>query len=141
MFCLTRNKLLVVVSVVLLTGFSVGSRPRKALRVPTGSWGGVHIQMDVTQNSATINYDCASGTIDVPLTTDSRGRFSWRGTHKHEAGGPIRLGRLPKSLPAIFSGSVKGDTMTLTVKLSGTTDVIDTYTLRRGSAGRVFKCR
>src|SRR4030095_14118239 len=137
MFCLTRNKLLVVVGLVLLTAFAVASRPRKTLRVPTGSWGGTHIQMDITQNSATIDYDCASGTIDVPLTTDSRGRFNWRGTHKHEAGGPIRLGRLPKGLPAIFTGSVKGDTMTVTVKLTDNNDLIGTYTLKRGSAGRV----
>ena len=136
-----RTRLLVLVSLVLLIAASAASRPRRMQRVSTGMWGAVHIRIDVGQNSASIDYDCANGTIEGPLTFDSKGRFTWRGTHRREGPGPIRVGREPKALPAIYTGSVKGDTMTLTVKLTDTNEVVDTFTLKRGSYGKVFKCK
>jgi hypothetical protein len=141
MFWPNRNGLLVIISLVLLTVSSAASRPRKMQRLPTGTWGGSHIRIQVGTRSATIEYDCANGTIEGPLTIDRKGRFSWRGTHNREHGGPIRIDEKPNGRPAIYSGSVKGDTMTLTVKLADTKEVIDTYTLKRGSLGRVFKCK
>lgn len=141
MFWLDRNRLLVLVGLVLLIGSSAASRPRKMQRIHSGTWGGSHISIEVGPGSATIDYDCANGTIAGPLTIDSKGRFSWRGTHNREHGGPIRIDEQSNGRPAIYSGSIKGDTMTLTVKLADTNEVLDTYTLKRGSAGRVFKCK
>jgi hypothetical protein len=109
-------------------------------RLQTGSWGGPHIHIDVGPGSATIQYDCANGTIEGPLTIDRKGNFTWHGIHNREHGGPIRADETSNGRPAIYSGSVKGDTMTLTVKLANTNDVVDTFTLKRGSQGRVFKC-
>lgn len=141
MFSLYRIRFLIVVSLVLLVGSSVASRPRKMQRIPTGAWGGPHIRIDVEQRSATIEYDCANGTIDGPLTVDSRGRFTWRGAHNREHGGPIRIDEQANTQRVIYTGSVKGDTMTLTVKLADTNEVLETYTLKRGSLGRVLKCK
>jgi len=140
MFWRNRNRLLVILSLVLLIAFSVASRPRKMQRLPTGAWGGPHISISVGSRSATIDYDCANGTIDGPFKIDSKGRFTWRGTHNREHGGPIRIDEKPNSRPAIYSGWIKGDTMTLTVKLADTNEVVETYTLKRGSSGRVHKC-
>ena len=109
-------------------------------RLQTGNWGGPHIRMDVGPGSATVDYDCANGTIDGPLTIDRKGNFTWHGYHHREHGGPVRADENSNGSPAIYSGSVKGDTMTLTVKLANTDKVVDTFTLKRGSAGRVFKC-
>jgi hypothetical protein len=141
MFWRNRNRLLVIISLVLLIVSSAASRPRKMQRLPTGSWGGSHIRIEVGPHSATIDYDCANGTIDGPFTIDSKGRFTWRGTHNREHPGPIRIDEKPDSRPAIYSGWIKGDTMTLTVKLAGTNEVVDTFTLKRGGSGRVFKCK
>jgi hypothetical protein len=141
MFWGNRNKVLVIVSLVLLIVSSAASRPRKMQRLATGSWGGPHIRIEVGPRSATIDYDCANGTIEGPFTIDSKGRFTWRGTHNREHGGPIRSDQKPNTRPAIYSGWIKGDTMTLTVKLAGTDEVLETYTLKRGSQGRVFKCK
>jgi hypothetical protein len=141
MFSRNQNRLLVIVSLLLLIGSSAASRPRKMQRLSTGSWGAPHIRIDVGPSSATIDYDCANGTIDGPLTLDSKGRFNWRGTHNREHPGPIRIDQKPNARPAVYSGSVKGDTMTLTVKLGDTNEVLETYTLKRGSQGRVFKCK
>ena len=141
MFRRNRNRILVIISLVLLIVSSAVSRPRKMQRLPTGTWGGSHIRIEVGPRSATIDYDCANGTIDGPFTLDSKGRFKWRGTHHQEHGGPIRIDEKPSSRPTIYSGWIKGDTMTLTVKLADTNEVVETYTLKRGSSGRVFKCK
>lgn len=141
MFWRNRNRLLVILSLVLLIVSSAASRPRKMQRLATGTWGGPHIRIEVEPRSATIDYDCANGTIDGPFSIDSKGRFNWRGTHNREHGGPIRIDMKRDSRPAIYSGWIKGDTMTLTVKLADTKEVVDTFTLKRGGAGRVFKCK
>ena len=140
MFWRNRNRLLVIISLVLLTVSSAASRPRKMQRLPTGIWGGPHVSIAVEPRSAHIDYDCAHGTINGPFNLDNKGRFTWRGTYNREHGGPIRIGEESNGRPAIYSGWIKGDTMTLTVKLADTNEVVETYTLKRGSAGRVFKC-
>lgn len=141
MFWQNRNRLLVIISLVLLIATSASSRPRKMQRIPPGTWGGSHIRIEVGPLSATIEYDCANGMIEGPITIDSKGRFTWRGTHNREHGGPVRIDEQTNGRPAIYSGSIKGETMTLTVKLADTNEVLDTYTLKRGSQGRVFKCK
>src|SRR5882724_731905 len=141
MFWGNRNKVLVIVSLILLIVSSAASRPRNMQRLPTGNWGGPHIRIEVGPRSATIDYDCANGTIDGPFTIDSKGRFTWRGTHNRGHGGPIRIDEKRNTRAAIYSGWIKGDTMTLTVKLAGTDEGLETYTLKRGSEGRVFKCK
>jgi hypothetical protein len=139
---LLRNhtSLSVIITLVLLITSAAVSKPRKMQRIHPGSWGGPHIRIEVGPRSAMIDYDCANGTIDGPLTIDSKGRFSWRGTHNREHGGPIRIDE-PNGRPASYSGSIKGDIMTLTVKFADTNEVLDTYTLKRGSSGRVVKCK
>ncbi len=140
MFSLDRKRLLVLVSLVLLIVSLAAARPRRMQRLQTGSWGGLHIRIEVGPSSATIDYDCANGTINGPLTVDRKGHFTWRGSHNREHGGPIRIDEQSNSRPAIYSGWIKDDTMTLTVKVAGT-DEAESYTLNRGSAGRVFKCK
>ena len=108
-------------------------------RIPTGVWGGEHINIEVGEKSATIEYDCASGVINGPLVTDAHGRFNLRGTHKLERGGPIRADDDRKSQPATFTGSIKGNTMTLTLKLGDSIE--ETFTLEKGKPGDLFKCK
>jgi hypothetical protein len=141
MFSQSRIRLFLVFTLVLLTAFSVESKPRKMQRVSTSSWGAPHIRIEVAAGSATIDYDCANSTIEGPLTFDSKGRFTWHGAYNREGPGPIRVETSANSQRATYTGTVKGDTMTLTVKLAGSSDAIGTYTLKRGGAGRVFKCK
>jgi hypothetical protein len=112
----------------------------KQQRIATGVWGGQHIQIKVGANSATIEYDCARGVIDGPLVTDSDGNFRLHGTHNMERGGPVRADEDSKKTPATYTGSVKGNTMTLTLKLAGSSDE-ETFTLERGKEGEIVKCR
>ena len=141
MFWRNRNRLLIIITLVLLVASSAASRPRKMQRLPTGTWGGPNINIEVGPRSATIEYACANGRIDGPFTLDSKGRFTWRGVHNRERGGPVRIDEQPNSRPAVYSGWIKGDKMTLTVKLADTDEVLDSFTLKRGSSVRIHKCK
>ena len=110
-------------------------------RAPVGSWGGLHIRLELTESGAEIEYDCAHGTMDGPLVLGSDGRFNLTGTHFKEHSGPIRLNEPPNDHPARYTGRVEGQTMTLQVTLTDTQEDAGTFTLTHGVAGRVWKCR
>lgn len=107
--------------------------------ITSGTWGGDHALLEVTSTRASIEFDCAHGTLPVPLALD-RGTFDVMGDYVQEHGGPIRSDETTVPQPARYNGSVNGTTMTLRVALTTTGQEIGTYTLTRGSSGRVFKC-
>lgn len=109
-------------------------------RMTKGTWGGNHISMQVTDEGAKVEYDCAHGTISEPLRVDSQGKFSARGTHVRERGGPQRADDEDKGEPVIYSGSTDGKTATFTITNSATDEVIGTFTLTLGKPGRITKC-
>ena len=129
----------IVLVVLLLPLTFVAVKGQKMQRIATGVWGGEHINIEVGAKSATIEYDCASGEIEGPLVVDADGNFKLRGTHRMERGGPIRADENPKAYPATYTGSIKGNTMTLTLKLSDSDE--ETFTLEKGTAGQLFKCK
>ena len=128
-----------VLFVLLLPVAFITARTQKMQRVATGVWGGQHISIQVGARSATIEYDCASGVIDGPLTIDTDGNFKWRGMHRMERGGPIRADEKPNEHPATYTGSIKGNKMTLTLKLADSD--AETFVLEKGKEGELFKCK
>ncbi len=138
MFYRSLNTVLIAMSLVV-TG-SIAAKSNKMQRVARGIWGGTHIQLEVNARNAAVEYDCANGTINGPLAIDADGKFHWSGTHRRERGGPVRKDAPVHSYPAVYTGSINGDTMTLTVKITDTDEELGTYTLKRGSVGKVFKC-
>src|ERR1700730_7824903 len=128
---LLKNGFLAVSLVLLLVSLSP-AKPRRVQRVASGLWGGEHIRINIGANSATIEYDCAQGTIAGPLLLDSKGRFTLRGTHLREHGGPIRSDETANQHPAVYSGSIRGGRMTLTVKMAGTNETVGTFSLTHG---------
>jgi len=136
---LLRNVVVTGSLVLLLVSFS-SAKPRKN-RMGNGLWGGEHIRINVSANSAMIEYDCAQGTIAGPLLMDSKGRFIWHGTHLREHGGPIRSDETANRSPAVYTGYIRGGKMKLTVKLKGTNQTMGTFSLMQGAEGKVFKCR
>ena len=125
--------LLMICGVVLVSS-------RMMDRIPRGEWGGTHISMNVGEQSATIEYDCAHGEIPGPLTVDGEGKFELPGTFTPERGGPVRADEAPRGQPATYSGTIKGNTMTLTLKIKGSDDA-ETFTLEKGKPGDLFKCK
>jgi hypothetical protein len=114
---------------------SLGPSPLAA-----GVWGGDHIAMTITESSVHVELDCAHGDVPNPIMIDGRDQFSAAGTFVREHGGPIRVDEPPDSHPAMYAGSVSSNSMTLTIQQTDTSQTIGTFTLVRGTQGRVVKC-
>lgn len=125
---------------LILATSSLAKAPRTR-RIPVGTWGGEHIRLEVGKRSATIDYDCARGTINAPLNVNPQGKFRLRGTHVREHGGPTRKNETANVSAATYTGWTDGKTMTLTVTLAETQEEIGTFKLTRGQPGRVWKCK
>jgi hypothetical protein len=104
-----------------------------------GTWGGEHIAMEITDAGATIEYDCAHGRITERIAPDAAGTCEAKGAHTRERGGPTRQGE-DEGQPAIYRGSIKNETMTLTVELAENNEAVGTFTLTQGKTGRIRKC-
>jgi hypothetical protein len=106
-----------------------------------GDWGGKHVRMEVSGGGALLEFDCAKGSIKGPITLDAEGRFSAKGEYAREGFGPRDEDKAAKGVPALYTGEVKGEGMTLTVTYSGTGEEVGTYALTRGRGARLWKCR
>lgn len=115
-------------------------QPSGATRLPTGAWGGEHVNLDATTTGARLEFDCAHGTITQALMLDTRNSFDVPGTYAQEHGGPVRIDEKPNTHPARYTGRVAGQTLTLTITLTDSQEKIGTYTLTRGQAARLFRC-
>jgi hypothetical protein len=90
--------------------------PASPSRVAPGRWGGMGIAIEVTAAGAKIEFDCAHGTLDAPLSLDAEGRFDLPGTFARERPGPTRVdGEGEAGEPVRYSGRLEGDTLTLQV--------------------------
>ena len=110
-------------------------------RVAEGTWGGAHLRMNVSSDSAALEFDCAHGEITAPFVLNGEGRFDLPGMYTREGPGPIRMGREPSARPARYAGRVEGARMTLSVRLEGSDKPLGDYILTRGDEGRIVKCR
>jgi hypothetical protein len=105
-----------------------------------GVWGGDHIRLVISRDRAQLEYDCATGTIDQPIIVDASGKFTAKGSHTPEHGGPRRNGQAAAPR-ARYIGRVSADTMTLTVTLEAGAERVGVFTLRRGTDPLLTKCR
>lgn len=131
-----------IVAAVALSGCAALALSPKSL---TDQWGGPHVSLLFEGGLGTIDYDCASGTIDSLLIPAPDGSFTATGTHRPGQVGPVRVGQIFTSLRAAYSGTVKKDKvtkknqMTLSVRLEdGTT--IGPFSLTLGSQGQLTRC-
>ena len=103
----------------------------------SGQWGGPQVGLLLEGGIGTVEFDCASGSIDTNLA--AAGAFSAVGTYRAGHGGPVRVGQIFTSQRATYSGSVTGDQMNLTVRLEdGAT--LGPFTLTRGAPGQLTRC-
>jgi hypothetical protein len=106
----------------------------------TTMWGGNHVEMQIGDSGARLEFDCAHGTMDEPLRVDARGAFTAMGTFVPERSGPSRDDP-PRPPKATYSGTITGDAMVLRVVVDGQDPAGTTYQLIRGRHGNVRKCR
>ena len=57
-----------------------------------------------------------------------------------EHGGPVRDGEVADVHPAEYTGEVRGNRMTLTVRETDSGTVVGTFTLTRGANARIVRC-
>ena len=117
------------------------NRQVRTRRLPVGLWAGDHISIEVTEEGATIEYDCAHAKIEQRITLDRRGRFDVAGMQVQEHGGPVRQNDEGAGYPVRFTGQVSGKRMKLSVRKSGTKELIGTFTLVYGAQPRLRKCK
>ena len=113
---------------------------RPSRRVPVGSWGGARAGLTVEDTMATVELDCAHGSIPRPLAVDTKGRFEIEGRYVPEHGGPVRADEADIAQRARYAGTLSGRTLSLTVKRAdGST--LGPFTLTLGRPPRITKCR
>lgn len=109
--------------------------------VKTGGWGGEQIGMTVNKNGASLEFGCASGSIDQPIRTNAKGNFSVDGTLTRRMGVmPADPELLPKPQDVTYSGNVKGNTMTLEITSKADGSSLGSYTLTYGQTPHIFYC-
>lgn len=104
-----------------------------------GGWGGPHAAVAFQGGLADVQFDCASGTIDVPVYPAKDGTFQGKGTFRAGHPGPVRVGQIFRSQPANYSGRVSKEVMTLNVTLEDGA-VIGPFTLTHGAAPQITRC-
>jgi hypothetical protein len=126
------------VEIVLASPINSQGRKRG---LPLGLWGGEHISIEVTEQGATVEYDCAHAAINQRIILDRRGRFDVSGMQVLERGGPVRQNDQLAGYPVRFTGEVNGKRMKLSVRKSAARELIGTFTLVYGNEARLRKCK
>lgn len=105
----------------------------------SGAWGGEHVRLTFAENGdGALEYDCASGRIEGPVTPDRNGAFTTVGVHTPGQGGPAREGEAPPGYPVVYQGRVRGARMTLEVGGEGLE--VGAFTLERDAQPRLYRC-
>ena len=129
------------IAIVAQSGGCGRSAPTSPDReVQTGTWGGQGVALTVTPSGGRLEFDCASGEITEPMTTDARGRLTAAGVFVQERGGPVRIGEEPERQPARYSGRLAGKTLTLEVILTASNQTVGSFTLVFGAVPRLRRC-
>ncbi|MGZ3696859.1 MAG: hypothetical protein ACXWP5_02095 [Bdellovibrionota bacterium] len=107
-------------------------------QLQSGHWGTSNFNMDVNDAGATVQFACAKGTINGPLSMDASGHFSASGTYTFTSG-PIDSTNPRVALPAQYSGTLT-DPQTLSIEVTYTDENGDSqsggnYTAHLGQQG------
>ena len=136
---LMTGTLVLALAVALTTASS--AQTAKPVLGPTGTlWGGEHVELEVTSDGATLEFDCATATITKPLAVDAKGNFHIVGTYTRERPGPTMRDGNPAA-NTTFSGSIESNIMRLHIVSGANNEAQGDYVLVRDQPGRVMKCR
>lgn len=105
-----------------LFGWGCAGSGNTAAPVPStvalGTWGTSGAGVIVSDTLVHVHVGCTKGDFRRPETLDAEGRFNVAGTYLLRAY-PVALG---PTLPARFSGVIRGSTMTLSVAVNDTVE-------------------
>jgi|HubBroStandDraft_4_1064222.scaffolds.fasta_scaffold161099_2 hypothetical protein len=144
---MTRHKMSFTVAILLAVamihasdGNCEASSDAKQAPVSIGKWGGTHVEMEVTEQGASLDFDCARGAISEPLLLDAAGKFQVKGTFYPQHGGPIKKDEPLRSIAVVYSGAVQGDSMELEFTIAEDNGSPQKFTLVRGKNGNLRRC-
>jgi hypothetical protein len=129
---------ILILTETALANISQSKAGESAKSVSAGVWGGQSLNLEVTAQGATLEFDCATGNILEPLVLDANGKFRVAGRFQTE-GGPVRKDQMSSGRDVVFSGVVQGDTMQLEFTLAEDKSP-EKFTLVRGQTGRLHRC-
>ena len=101
-----------------------------------GTWGGDNAGLIVDKDNAHVHIGCTVGDAVGPIRPDQDGRFVATGTYNVDAY-PVDRGIIH---PASFTGRIVGQTMTLTVTLTDTGQVLGPVALIYGKEPTMGPC-
>jgi len=101
-----------------------------------GTWGGDNAGLIVDKDNAHVHIGCTVGDAVGPIRPDQDGRFVATGTYNVDAY-PVDRGIIH---PASFTGRIVGETMTLTVTLTDTGQVLGPVALIYGKEPTMGPC-
>ena len=97
--------------------------------------------MQITADGAQLEFDCATGAIAGRVRPDAQGAFKVKGTFTPESHGPVRDDAAPRARKATYSGTIKGDAMSLRLDIEGEEGPGQKFSLVRDHPGNLRKCR
>lgn len=130
-------KALLLVGAVLVASSCATLDAKPAYLV--GAWGGPHAAITFEGGLASVEFDCAAGSIDGPVYPAKDGSFTAKGSLRTGTGGPVRVGQIFKSQRASYSGQVVKTVMTLRVTTEDGT-AMGPFTLTQGAAPLLTRC-
>jgi hypothetical protein len=133
-----RLFLRIVVPAIIVFIAANAAVAQRTTPVPKGDWGGTGAQMSVSDAGASIDFDCASGSINKQLRMKRGGGFTAEGTFMRSGPGPIRIG--DEGRPVIYNGKVTGKVMTVRITDKKTGESVGEYTVTKGQPTRLHRC-
>jgi hypothetical protein len=104
-----------------------------------GVWGGPHVAVAFQGGMAEVQFDCASGSIDMLVYPAKDGSFSAKGVYHAGSPGPVRVGQIFVSQQATYSGSAVKGQMVLSVELEDGS-MVGPFNLVEGAAPQITRC-
>jgi hypothetical protein len=130
-----------IAAALCVAGMGGAATVAQERHVPPGTWGGEHLALTVTDDGATLEFDCAAGKIATPLVTDTDGRIVAAGDYTPEQPGRVRPDEPPASRGAQYTGQLTGDTLVLSVALAESKETLGPFTVVKDAPARLHKCR
>ena len=122
-----------------LSSHAALASPEGKPRPLIGSFGGSGAGVEAAESGTQLTFDCATGSVEGPITLDENGGFDVAGRLVREGPGPVRPDQM-KGAPARYAGKLDGETLTLSVRVSGSDETLGPFTLTRGRLARIRSC-
>jgi hypothetical protein len=103
-----------------------------------GDWGGTEASLTLSRAGGDLSYPCGAGTIDSTWTLSTDGHLAGTGQHFFGGGPQPVHGRQPH--PAIYAGTVDGDTLILSVTVADLGQTLGPFRLLRGGPVVMERC-